>query len=137
MNDDETTTPGAKRNPYRNTIGSIVSWAIFRTALVMFIAMFVYEYVHRIDYVVWWSITLISLYAFVVHPIQIQYELYKKETKTVVTGTLCASCRHFEPTGVLCSILDEHVTENYVPCEGLSWEPKPVDENRKDVPDEL
>ena len=121
MNDAENNGSALRNSPYRNTIGSIVSWALFRMALVIFVALVVYEYVYRIDYVVWWTLTLLSLYA-------IQYQLYKQETQNVINGTLCSSCRHFEPTGVLCSILDEHVTENDVPCEGLRWEPKSIED---------
>ena len=112
------------RAPYRNTVGSIVTWAIFRTALVLAGALLLYEYVRWIDYSMWWMITAISFYAFVVHPITIQYRLYKEETSRVLTGTLCSSCKYFEETGVLCSKLDEHVTEEYIPCNGELWEPR-------------
>jgi hypothetical protein len=113
-----------QKREYRNTIGSIVTGGIFRAALILVAALFLYDYFKWVDYAFWWSATAISLYAFVFHPMQIQYRLYKEETETVVTNSLCAKCKHFEPTGVLCSILDEHVTEDYLPCEGQSWEPK-------------
>ena len=119
---DEGTPPQPKS--YRNTIGSIVAWALFRAVFVMVGALLLYEYVRWIDYSLWWGITAVSLYAFVVHPIQVQYRLYKEETRKVLTETLCASCRHFEETGVLCAKLDEHVTEEYIPCAGELWEPR-------------
>ena len=109
---------------YRNTIGSIVSWAIFRTAIVIVVSLLLYEYVHWVDYTLWWGVTAISIYAVVLHPMQIQYRIYKEETSRVVRGTLCSSCRYFEETGVLCSKLDEHVSEEYVPCGGELWEPR-------------
>jgi hypothetical protein len=134
---EENSPEQAASNPYRNTIGSIVSWAIFRAALIIFAALVIFEYVYEVNYFIWWSVTLVCLYAFVLHPIQVQYRLYKMETDNVMQGTLCSSCKHFEPTGVLCSVLDEHVTENYIPCEGLQWEPRSGVEKFNNDLDEL
>lgn len=123
--ESETTEEQQKKKPvYRNTVGSIVTWALLRAALVIVAALLLYEYVRWIDYSLWWGVTAVSLYAFVVHPIQVQYRLYREETQKVISGTLCASCRHFEETGVLCAKLDEHVSEEYIPCEGELWEPR-------------
>ncbi len=115
------------RREYRNTIGSIVAGGIFRAAFIVLLALLLYDYFKWVDYVLWWSVTAVSLYAFVLHPIQIQYRLFQEETREVSTATLCAKCKHFEPTGVMCSILDEHVTEDYIPCGGDRWEPKSFD----------
>ncbi|MDX9759855.1 MAG: hypothetical protein RBU27_11910 [Bacteroidota bacterium] len=109
---------------YRNTVGSIVSWALFRLAIVIGVSMLVVEYVHWIDYSTWAIITLIMMYAAVIHPMQVQYRIYREETRTVMEGTLCSTCKYFEPTGVLCSRLDEHVSEDDIPCGGELWEPK-------------
>lgn len=114
---------GGKRT-YRYTVGSIVTWAIFRAAAVIGIMMLVSEYVRWLDYGTWWGATLLLLYAVVLHPMQIQYRIYKDETKNVMEGTLCSTCRYFEPTGVMCSKLDEHVSEDHIPCNGELWEPK-------------
>ncbi|MFZ1728558.1 MAG: hypothetical protein WBQ23_09825 [Bacteroidota bacterium] len=109
---------------YRNTVGSIVSWALLRAAIVIAVSLFVIEYVHWLDYTTWVLMTLIMIYAAVIHPMQVQYRIYTDETRTVMEGSLCSSCKYFEPTGVLCSKLDEHVTEDVIPCEGELWEPK-------------
>jgi hypothetical protein len=114
---------------YRNTLGSIVSWAIFRAAAVIFGAWLLNEYAPWLDYGVWWGVTLISIYAIVIHPITIQYHLYKQDTSNVVSGTLCSTCRHFEKGSVLCLKLDEHVSEDDIPCEGELWEPKGFDDD--------
>ncbi|MBR9976909.1 MAG: hypothetical protein KFH87_02370 [Bacteroidetes bacterium] len=111
-------------NRYRNTIGSIVSWGIFRMALVIGVSLLFAEYVRWIDYSTWAIITLVMLYAAVVHPMQVQYRIYREETLAVMDGTLCSTCKYFEPTGVLCSKLDEHVSEDHIPCEGELWEPE-------------
>ena len=109
---------------YQNTIGSIVSWAIIRSAIVLFAAWLIGEYVHWLDYSTWWLMTILIFYAAVLHPMQIQYRLFREQTKNIMEGTLCSSCRYFEPSGVLCSKLDEHVSEENIPCEGELWEPK-------------
>lgn len=115
------------KRTYRNTLGSIISWAIFRAAAVIFLAWLLSEYVPWLDYGVWWGITLISIYAVVIHPITVQYQMYKQDTADVVSGTLCSTCRHFDPQSILCQKLDEHVTEDDIPCEGELWEPKGYD----------
>ncbi len=113
---------------YRNTLGSIISWAIFRAAAVIFGCWLLGELAPWLNYGVWWGITLVSLYAIVLHPMTVQYNIYKQETARVMSGTLCSTCRYFESTGVMCSKLDEHVTEDVVPCEGELWEPKGFDD---------
>lgn len=109
---------------YRNTVGSIVSWALFRAAIVIGIALLLVEYVRWIDYSTWVILTLIMVYAVVIHPLQVQYRIYREETARVMEGTLCSTCKYFEPTGVMCAKLDEHVSEDYIPCGGELWEPK-------------
>ncbi|MCB2205704.1 hypothetical protein KQI65_13245 [bacterium] len=111
--------------PYTNTIGSIVSWAIFRAAIVIVVSYFIIENVHWLRLESWWWIVIVFLlYAVVLHPMQVQYRIYREETASVMEGTLCSTCRYFEPTGVLCSKLDEHVSADHIPCEGELWEPK-------------
>lgn len=109
---------------YRNTIGSIVSWALIRAAILIALSLLVLEYVRWLDYTTWVMLTVIMIYAAVIHPMQVQYRIYTEETRNVMEGTLCSSCKHFEPTGVICSKLDEHVTEDLIPCDGELWEPK-------------
>ncbi len=116
--------PETPEGKYRNTIGSIVSWALFRAAMVIGISLLILEYVRWLDYTTWVLMTLIMIYAAVIHPMQVQYRIYIEETRAVMEGTLCSTCKYFEPTGVLCSKLDEHVSEDVIPCEGEMWEPK-------------
>lgn len=123
MAEDPTQIQDAKDTRYRNTIGSIVTWGIIRAAIVMLLSWFVGDMVGWLDYGTWWMLTVLIFYAAVLHPMQVQYRLYKEETAQVMDGTLCSTCRYFEPTGVLCSKLDEHVSEHDIPCEGELWEP--------------
>ncbi len=126
--DFEPDTPASTppRPSYRNTMGSIVLWTLLRLGAVIVGAWILYDVmaVNNTSYALWWAVTGLALYAVVFHPTQIQYLHYREETRTVVSGTLCSSCKYFESTGVLCSKLDEHVTEDYLPCEGQLWEPR-------------
>ncbi len=108
---------------FPNTLGSIVTWALFRAVAVVLVAWMVNEYFSMIDYTVWWAVTIMALYGFVIHPAQVQYRLFKENTREIVEDTLCASCRHFDPSAIMCTALDEHVSENHIPCEGNMWEP--------------
>ncbi len=103
------------------SIGSIVYWGIVRLALTIVLLMILYYY---LDYGTWWLIGIVSLYIIVVHPIIIQYEMYREQNKLVLESSLCSSCRYFDVTAVLCTKLDEHPSEIYLPCEGMYWEPK-------------
>jgi hypothetical protein len=117
------------KTEYRNTVGSIVSWAIIRAMVVILVSLLLYEYMHWVDYGLWWTVTALALYAVVIHPMQVQYRMFREETREVMEGTLCSSCKYFEETGVLCSKLDEHVTEDRIPCEGQLWEPRQFDDD--------
>lgn len=111
------------------SIGSIVYWGIIRLTLVIVALWVLYYY---IDYGTWWMIGIVSLYVVVVHPIIIQYEMYREQNKIVLESSLCSSCRYFDVTAVLCTKLDEHPTENYLPCEGMYWEPKMVESKNEE-----
>jgi hypothetical protein len=118
----------AKRE-YRNTVGSIIGWAILRAAAFIAVSLFLFDYLRASNYSFWWMMTAALFYPVVLYPAQVQYRLYKEETKAVMTGTLCSSCKYFEPTGVMCSRLDEHVTEEYIACDGELWEPRSFEDD--------
>lgn len=103
------------------TFGTIVYWGIVRLAITITILWVLFFY---IDYGTWWMIGIVSIYIIVIHPIIIQYNLYREQNKKIIESTLCSSCAYFDETAVLCTKLDEHPRENYLPCEGEYWEPK-------------
>jgi hypothetical protein len=111
------------RPMYRNTVGSIVSWTLLRAVIYVLAAIFAFDYFRWVDYSLWWTVCVALFYAFVIYPMQVQYNHFRDETKSIVSGTLCSTCRHFEQTGILCLKLDEHVTDTYIPCDGQLWEP--------------
>lgn len=71
-----------------------------------------------------WIISLLSIYFFVFHPAYIAYKTFIEENKSVITNSLCSTCKHFDESAVLCTKYDKHPTENFIPCEGSAWEPK-------------
>lgn len=106
------------------TTGSIIFGALVRTAIVVLAAFFAVEYFDMRGY--WW-ITAFFVWLFAAYPAYRQYSRFNSDIDTFQEDTLCGKCKHFEPSGQLCRILDEHVTRNHIPCEGLSWEPKNFD----------
>ena len=121
------TSDTPNRVSYPHTLGSIIFWALIRGALLMVVSLWLHDYARWIDYGVWWMVTVGAIGVVVGYPAQLQYRAYVERSKRVISGTLCSTCKHFEPGAVMCSILDEHVSENVIPCEGLQWEPMPAE----------
>ncbi|MBC8144313.1 MAG: hypothetical protein H7X80_01940 [bacterium] len=106
----------------RHTLGSIIWMAMLRLTAVIGVAFWLRDRIT--DYPEWWMITIGAMYGIAIYPAQIQYNYFKRTTRRLVEETLCSSCRHFNPEGLHCMLLDEHVNEQYLPCEGEGWEPK-------------
>lgn len=105
-------------------MGQIVFWGLVRLALTIIVLWILY---FHLPYGTWWVLGIVSIYAVVVHPAIIQYDMFREKNKTIIESTLCSSCRYFNETAVLCTKLDEHPTEKYLPCEGELWEPKEME----------
>ncbi len=102
-------------------MGAIVFWALIRLSFTIVGLWILYYYM---DYGTWWVLGIVSIYVIVIHPAFIQMDIFKEKAKPVIDSTLCSSCKYFDETAVLCTKLDEHPTENYLPCNGEEWEPK-------------
>ena len=102
-------------------MGEIVFWTIIR-ATVTIIGLWIIE--SQIDFQLWWIISIAAIYVLVIHPAIVSYRWFEERNKKVIESTLCSSCKNFDPSAVLCIKYDKHPTENYVPCEGVEWEPK-------------
>jgi len=111
-------------------MGGIIFWAIVRTALLI-PALWVMQ--NYMEYKYWWWFGLMAIYGIIVHPAMIQYRLFKEESKEVVNNTLCSSCKHFNETAVICLLHDKHPTVDYLPCDGLEWEPKGGSYEQKEI----
>lgn len=102
-------------------MGSIVFWGIIRTAIFIPVAWFLTGY---IEFRYWWAVFPIALYAVIIQPAVIQYKLFMEENRETIYNSLCSSCNFFDETAVICLKLDKHPSRDFLPCEGLEWEPK-------------
>ncbi len=102
-------------------MGKIVFWALIRIAFLIPVLWIAIDWV---DYKFWWILASLAVYAVVFHPGIIQYKIFKEENKPVLEDTICSQCKHFDESAVLCLKYDEHPAENYIPCDGIDWEPR-------------
>ncbi len=77
-----------------------------------------------IDYQLWLIIGIAAIYGIIIHPAVLSYKKFEVKSKNVLESSLCSTCKHFDPSAVLCMKYDKHPTEDYIPCEGIHWEPK-------------
>jgi hypothetical protein len=103
------------------TVGSIVLWALLKMAVLVFATWYVIEQ-YRLHY--YWLVALAAIVGIVVIPAYRQYERFTTQTRLRSGGLLCSKCKHFDETGVLCTLYDEHVSKSHIPCGGDSWEAK-------------
>ncbi len=103
------------------TQGSIIWGMILRASIIVVLSMLIIGYYKLYNY--WW-LSFFLLWLLAVYPAYRQYQQFSNRVKKVAESTLCGSCKYFETSGQLCSMYDEHVSTNYIPCEGENWEPK-------------
>lgn len=102
-------------------MGEIVYKTILRLFLIIIILWFGKNY---LDYQFFWIISLLAIYFFVINPAYLSYQDFVDKNNPVINNSLCTSCNHFDKSAVLCIKYDKHPTEEFIPCEGTSWEPK-------------
>lgn len=102
-------------------MGGIIYWGLLRTAVVMVMLWFSYDYFQHNFF---WIIFTLSVYLIVIHPIVSEYKKFISQNKNIISNSLCAKCKHFNETAVLCMKYDEHPKDNYTPCDGVDWEVK-------------
>jgi hypothetical protein len=103
------------------TVGSILTWGLLKTSVLVLLTWFVIEQFRLYEY---WMVGLGVFWFVVAYPAFLQYQRFKAQTQELEKSSLCATCCHFDETGHFCRLMDEHVSETYIPCEGLSWEGK-------------
>ncbi|HVO72522.1 MAG TPA: hypothetical protein VMT35_00750 [Ignavibacteriaceae bacterium] len=101
-------------------MGEIVFWTLLRIALLIPVLWILRGY---IDFGFWWIISAAGIYAIIIHPTIVHYRLFEEQNKEVIESSLCSTCRNFDKTAVLCLKHDRHPTIDFIPCEGLHWEP--------------
>ena len=102
-------------------MGEIVFWTLIRTLIMIPAIWFSLEY---FDYKFWWIASIIAIYIVIIHPAIIGYKKFEEKNKEVNENSLCSSCRHYDKSAVLCMKYDKHPTMNFIPCNGIDWEPK-------------
>jgi hypothetical protein len=73
---------------------------------------------------IFWIVSILAIFFFVFHPTFLAYKKFVDDNKNVITNSLCSTCKHFNESAVLCTKYDKHPTDNFIPCEGMDWEPR-------------
>ena len=102
-------------------MGDIIFWAILRTAIVI-PAVWILK--SHIDEQLWWIVIIAAIYGIIIHPIVLGVKRFEAKSKDILESTICSNCKHFDPSAVLCIKYDKHPTKDYIPCDGIHWEPK-------------
>lgn len=106
------------------TTGTIVFGALIRLFLLTLITWAAVQFFELYDHwLLLFSIVMFTSF----YPAYRQWEHFSARVEVMEETTLCGSCKHFDSSGQLCRPLDEHVSADHIPCEGLSWEPKFVE----------
>ena len=102
-------------------MGEIVFWTLVRIAISIPIIWLLKSY---IDFQLWFILATFLLYGVIIHPAIVGYRKFEERNKGITDNTLCSNCKHFDASAILCVKYDEHPTNNFIPCEGLDWEPQ-------------
>ncbi len=102
-------------------MGEIVFWTLIRILILIPVIWISQNY---FDYKFWWIISITAIYIVIIHPAIIGYKKFEEKNKEVNENSLCSSCRHYDKSAVLCMKYDRHPTMNFIPCNGIDWEPK-------------
>lgn len=103
------------------TTGSIIWGVLLRSLIIVMLSFFVVEQID--DRTAWW-IAFFGFWVFAAFPAYQQLQTFNKRMDEFEESTLCGTCRHFVKGSQLCSLYDEHVSKEYVACDGNDWEPK-------------
>jgi hypothetical protein len=105
------------------TTGSIVLGALMRLTIVVLLSWWAMDIWRLQDY---WSLFLLAIITLVMYPAYRQYTHFNDRITVLQESTLCGSCRHFDSTGQLCKLYDQHISTTHIPCEGQEWEPRSI-----------
>ncbi len=106
------------------TTGSIVWGVLLRSAIIILLS---FAFMGIIENRKYWWVMLLLLWLFAAYPGWKQFQFYKERMQEVSESTLCGKCIHFDETSQLCKLYDEHISEDYIPCGGVDWEPKSLE----------
>lgn len=101
-------------------MGEIIWYSILRFGLTIIFLWLTIDYWGEKYFVL---IGLLMILFFVIFPALKSYKIFIKKNKPVIENSLCSSCKHFDPSAVLCMKYDKHPSDDYIPCSGNDWEP--------------
>ncbi len=101
-------------------MGSIIYKALIRSGIAIAAIWFFSGY---LNFQFRWIAAAAFFFLIVIYPFVVEIKKFQSENKEVILDTICASCRHFDESAVLCMKHDEHVRKDYIPCGGIHWEP--------------
>ena len=104
----------------RITTGTVVLGGLIRLSILIITMWWISD--------VWefhqfWPLFSIMVVMIVFYPAYREMAIFSQSIDTISESTMCGSCMHFESSAQICSRYDEHITEEYIPCEGMDWEP--------------
>jgi glucan phosphoethanolaminetransferase (alkaline phosphatase superfamily) len=102
-------------------LGDIIFWALIRIAIVI-PAIWILR--AHLDEQLWWLISIAAVYVIIIHPAFTAYKKFESKSKSISGSIICSSCKHFNESAFLCMKHDKHPSEDYIPCDGIHWEPK-------------
>ena len=103
-------------------MGSIIFWGIVRFSIILISFTILRSQIE--DYGDWWGLFFLAMGIVVLYPAQIMYQRHRSRVRIINNNVVCVSCKHYAADEALCTALDEHVTNEIVPCNGLMWEAK-------------
>lgn len=103
------------------TTGSIVLSALIRFAIIVILMWYLID---KWMFTQYWPVFAMIVVMVVFYPAYRQFSHFSERVDELEDSTLCGSCQHFEKSGQMCSKYDEHISNSYIPCEGLDWEPR-------------
>jgi hypothetical protein len=104
------------------TIGSIIWGILLRSAIIIIITTFVVMLLEMREF--WW-ISIFIFWFLVAYPAYRQFNNFNNRIYRLENETICGKCKYFILESQLCSIFDEHIGIDTIPCNGDSWEARP------------
>ena len=102
-------------------MGGIVYWTMIRIVIVIPVIWFLLD---LLNYKYWQIWSFVIIYAVVIHPAYVGYKKFTETNREIFEDTICASCKHFDKSAVLCMKYDKHPKPDDIPCQGFDWEPQ-------------
>jgi len=109
-------------SPPTVTSGSILWGILFRSAILIIITTILVLGLNNREFA-WFGVFLFWLG--VAYPAYRQYTTFIKRLTVLEEETLCGKCKYFVKESQLCSVLDEHISKDNIPCDGEMWEANP------------